>query len=216
MSAFFNAVLFGICCVLFIAACADLSAPTSAETSPPAQQSSALVREDEITDQDRDHHVAEVDCNDHAPAIHPGALETCDLVDNNCNGITDEPWSIGDPYATFYRKPCIAMSAQGDGSSCAAAGIWLCDASGLRLICSAEPRLPQPERCNDTDDDCDGIVDNRVDWPQIDAPCSITVTEYCMLNGLWTCDAYTQEPHCSAEDEPHPQELCASVRAAFP
>ena len=30
------------------------------------------------------------DCNDTAKAVHPGATETCDGIDNNCNGKTDE------------------------------------------------------------------------------------------------------------------------------
>lgn len=206
------AMVFCFWCV----SCADLSAPVAADAPTPAEQTNALVRDDSPPDQDRDQYVVEVDCNDHDPKIHPAALEICDLVDNNCNGLTDEPWSVGGPYASFYRKPCTAVSSQGDGSTCAGAGIWVCDASGLRLVCSAEPRLPQMELCNDEDDDCDGMVDNRVDWPQIDAPCSITVTEYCYLNGVWTCDAYTQEPHCSAEDEPDASALCAAVRAADP
>lgn len=30
------------------------------------------------------------DCNDNNPLTHPNAVELCDLVDNNCNGIVDE------------------------------------------------------------------------------------------------------------------------------
>ncbi|MEO6166154.1 MAG: MopE-related protein [Chitinophagales bacterium] len=34
------------------------------------------------------------DCNDANSAIHPNATETCNTIDDNCNGITDEPVEI--------------------------------------------------------------------------------------------------------------------------
>jgi len=30
------------------------------------------------------------DCNDSSAAVHPGAIETCDAIDDNCNNLTDE------------------------------------------------------------------------------------------------------------------------------
>ena len=35
------------------------------------------------------------DCNDADPAIHPGADEVCDGVDNNCNGLVGAGWIAG-------------------------------------------------------------------------------------------------------------------------
>jgi hypothetical protein len=38
------------------------------------------------------------DCNDGQPAIFPGASETCDLLDNDCNGIADDADADRDGY----------------------------------------------------------------------------------------------------------------------
>ncbi|MCK6526288.1 S8 family peptidase [Myxococcota bacterium] len=42
------------------------------------------------TDADGDGHDAGADCDDSDPAVHPGATETCDGVDDDCDGTVDE------------------------------------------------------------------------------------------------------------------------------
>ena len=47
-------------------------------------------------DQDGDGwRVCDGDCNDHDAAVHPGAAETCDGVDDNCDGRVDEGFDVG-------------------------------------------------------------------------------------------------------------------------
>ena len=41
-------------------------------------------------DQDQDGFTTANDCNDSNPSIHPGAIETCNLVDDDCDLVTDE------------------------------------------------------------------------------------------------------------------------------
>lgn len=206
MKSFFSAACFSACCVV---SCTDVSVDefttdttdARADAREPVLQTSALLQDDPPPDQDRDHSVAENDCNDHNPQVHPGAPEMCDFVDNNCNGLTDEPWSVLPPESGFYRKPCIAYTATAAGVHCKSSGIWVCDASGHRLVCSASPASPHPEKCNDEDDDCDGEVDNAPDWPEIDSSCEIG-SGGCTHSGTWVCDAYSGEPYCTAEDDP--------------
>ena len=44
------------------------------------------------------------DCNDSDDTIHPDAVEVCDDVDNNCDGLTDDddPTVDSSTQSTFY------------------------------------------------------------------------------------------------------------------
>ncbi len=95
------------------------------------------------------------DCDDHDPAIHPGAQELCNGVDDNCDGISDDgvvsTWfadNDGDGYgdAGEVMEGCPAPSGYvADGTDC--------DDSDAGVHPGAE------EVCDLDDDDCDGRVD---------------------------------------------------------
>ncbi len=80
------------------------------------------------------------DCDDGRGDVHPGAVETCDDVDEDCDGVADN----GVPLATCGHGIC-----QRQGTSCHAS--------------SCTPGLSQIETCNGLDDDCNGFADDDAD-----------------------------------------------------
>ena len=76
----------------------------------------------------------------------PPAAETCNGVDDDCDGSTDEDFALG--------APCSV----GVGA-CRRDGVTVCRADGTGTQCSASPGPSSPEVCNGIDDDCDGSVD---------------------------------------------------------
>ena len=60
------------------------------------------------------------DCNDSDPQVHPGAADdTCDFVDNDCDGVTDEDANTGDDINNcgFCGNVCSYDNAQAQCSS---------------------------------------------------------------------------------------------------
>lgn len=97
------------------------------------------------------------DCDDASWFMNPGAPETCDNYDNNCNGEKDENCDAdGDGYCSstirFYNYPvsvCPKTNLANDsfGNDCSATDY------------NVNPGVV--EKCNGIDDDCDTIVDEN-------------------------------------------------------
>ncbi|MBI5550264.1 MAG: putative metal-binding motif-containing protein [Desulfobacterales bacterium] len=97
------------------------------------------------------------DCNDTLAAVHPGASETCNEVDDNCNGMSDEP------YLTFYQD------ADSDSHGLISATTRACAAPGGYVSsnddCNDTLASVYPganETCNGIDENCNGAVDEGV------------------------------------------------------
>lgn len=99
------------------------------------------------------------DCNDDDPAIHPGATELCDGVDNNCvNGEADAPGG-----ATYYRD----ADGDGFGNPSALPNLSCTPPAGYVLEagdCNDQDPNIHPRQaelvCDGRDDNCDGAIDN--------------------------------------------------------
>ncbi len=86
------------------------------------------------------------DCKPLDAAIHHAAAETCDGVDNTCDGVVDEGYPDNDVDGI---KDCVDPDDDNDGDP---------DATDCQPK-SAAIRHGQPEDCNGQDDDCDGQKD---------------------------------------------------------
>ncbi len=100
------------------------------------------------------------DCDDNNPAVYPGAPELCDGKDNNCHGSIDE----GLDTATL----CEDKDGDGHGVS---GGLTKtgCSATKGFGFCDNDCRDNDPtifpgaiEICNEKDDNCNAMVDERV------------------------------------------------------
>lgn len=129
--------------LLFLLAC----------TLPPSQSGPAPV------DGDGDGYRAPRDCDDADSSVHPGAVETCDLQDEDCNGAVDDD----------VRSPTVWFrDADDDGYGTNHATVSSCEAhAGYILqgedcddtVASVWPGAP--EHCDSLDNDCDGAVDEE-------------------------------------------------------
>jgi hypothetical protein len=99
------------------------------------------------------------DCDDAHATAHPGAIEFCDGIDNDCDGIvdTDSPFGLH----TYY------VDSDGDGSGVPGSTVEDCTApSGYApddddCDDSDASRYPSAaEVCDGVDNDCDGLVDH--------------------------------------------------------
>jgi MYXO-CTERM domain-containing protein len=113
------------------------------------------------------------------------AVETCDGVDNDCDGLIDED----------VTRACA--SACGTGTETCNAGAWVgCDAPAAG-----------PETCNGVDDDCDGNLDPGCDCVAgTTRACGETSTVGACHPGVQTCGADGRWGDCVGSVGPSPEQ----------
>ncbi len=122
-------------------------------------------------------------CTAHVPSV-----ETCDFIDNDCDGETDNVPGRG--------EPCVNTTAEG---SCP--GVNICQDGAL--ICLG--RTPSAEVCNYEDDDCDGSTDEG--YPGIYETCSVS-TGVCQRFGTILCSEDQTAAACNVAPGPSSAERC--------
>ncbi|MFH1464793.1 MAG: MopE-related protein [Pseudomonadota bacterium] len=128
---------------LSLAACGEKTDDTGAEPSP--------------EDRDGDG-FAEDDCDDDDPAIHPGADERCNGVDDDCDEVVDDdavdaPTWYADVDEDGYGDPALALAA------CEAPSGYVADATDCDdARDDVHPGAPEDDCADPTDYNCDGSV----------------------------------------------------------
>jgi hypothetical protein len=95
------------------------------------------------------------DCDQDRADVHPGAVEACNGLDDDCDGETDPADAEG----------CLVAYEDLDGDGVAGTERCLCDVAGLVASAEdcddtrAEVHPGAEEVCNGLDDNCDGTTD---------------------------------------------------------
>ena len=129
-----------------VMAIAIASIPSHAQATPDIDR---LGDAPPAVDADMDGFMVPTDCDDTDPLINPAATEICDGVDNDCSGMSDDPFSIG--------SACVP-TATGD---CLAGGSTIC-LTTTSTTCDPEPLPAGPCRASvgacDIAESCDGTA----------------------------------------------------------
>ncbi len=129
-------------------------------------------------------------CEYHCPVYPPLTFESCNGLDDNCDGAVDEPAHLESPpmslCSTAPSTPCagtVPICATRSGVT-----TWYCNyGAGVEF----NPNVPngivtQETKCDGFDGDCDGIPDDP--WPSLGATCDNGALGACRDAGQVKCD----------------------------
>jgi hypothetical protein len=158
------------------------------------------------------------DCDPSNPAVHPGAAEICDSIDNDCDADIDEGDVCANQCTPTGPEVCnnvdddcdgqVDESAIGAGQACGGdvgacqQGVTVC--TNGALVCMGDID-PATESCNGVDDDCDGFVDEGFN---VGATCGGGIGQ-CAATGVTVCTPDGSATTCQITQQQSPSaEIC--------
>ena len=135
------------------------------------------------------------DCDDRVASTHPQANESCNFVDDDCDGRTDEG----------VRPSCGVGWCRRLADSC------------TQPLCT--PGQPRAEECNEFDDDCDDRLDEEVTCPSrgrcVEGQC-LPPTAAAMSVDAGFQPALEAEAGAGGDSRPSASAACAGAQAKQP
>ncbi len=177
-----------------------------------------VIRE-EVVDSDSDVWPDTNDCNPTNPAVFPFAAESCDGVDNDCDGEIDEEVSTtyyldadgdGFPIEGSILRVCLGLPGP-DG--------WIADPAAWDCDDSSSDTFPgAPESCDGADNDCDGETDEgALATFYLDADSDTYGDPDLPVEGCFAVEGYTRAATDCDDDDgsvyPDAPEACDDVDA---
>jgi hypothetical protein len=156
------------------------------------------------------------------PALDPpGAAETCNGLDDNCDGIVDNipatDTHVSSP-GCYDGPPATVNPGTGKPYGTCQQGTWACQQSPTPGWACVGAVLPGVEACNGLDDDCNGIIDDNLTPPggtlacftgPPDAVMQSTFPESQCKPGTWACVSATGSATWVCVNQQLPQqEVC--------
>lgn len=123
----------------------NMAVLASSEDGQSTGQTVTLVCSGVAEDLDGDEYKSDVDCDDQNPSVHPGAIESANAVDDNCNNIVDEGTESYDDDGDGYTE---RVNDCDDGNPAINPGM--------------------PEMANGVDDNCNEMVDEGTPYADLD------------------------------------------------
>lgn len=133
------------------------------------------------------------DCDDTNAAKNSGLSESCDGIDNDCDG------SIDEEFAELGNSCTISTGV------CSNTGVYVCNQEKTGVTCNAEPITLYEETCDGIDNNCDGNVDEK--FERLGQACFAGIGE-CKTDGTFVCSQDGLSDICSAEPELPRDEIC--------
>jgi hypothetical protein len=122
--------------------------------------------------------------------------ETCNRVDDNCNGSVDETY------------PTLGSSCSVGTGTCQRFGTTVCSTNGSTTTCSVTAGTPATELCNAIDDNCNGSADET--FTTLGTGCNVGIGA-CQRFGTTVCASGGATTTCSVTAGSPTSELCNKI-----